>query len=475
MSRVYEIRRVLAALPGEASPWGPAPYLAVPQEALRTLDVTLRPFGITATEFWKRITVDWRADKNSFWAIVAWDREYPVAGHVAARRGSRHNLAMYSYAWMHARAPVLPQPLGALQVRRKAILERAATGSSLLEPVWEALKDAPEGRRWLCLPDPPPAAWVEAEAAGDTDRYRQAAAWEETPPFPDPKDFTDPEMVMAFGLGIEACEHAAWPEAVYHLNRVVHSMDKLPHAWLQLGTAYAGLGQFHAATVAFRRAVELAPYWEIAVGQLGCACLAGKRWDEAREAFETLRSRNPFSDPALRFLAEACEGSGRDAEALAALQAAARFDPDNPDVHMRLTVFLCRRGRDAEALQAAQRAVRLAPRLPMAVNNYGYSLAKVGRLEEAEACCQQALWLDPASSCAWDSLGYVYKNTGRLDAALGAFNMAIDHDPHNAEAWRHMAEAHRLLGAPEKAESALTRHRQYAVAYGAELPSAHGV
>ena len=113
------------------------------------------------------------------WAIIAFEEEYQLAGHLLSIRQTIGDVGGSCYSSREDYDPERdgPPPLSIILVRTKEILGELAQKSPLLAPAWEALKDKPQEGHWLCISDPPPADWVESMAETDTDLF-----WEHVAP-----------------------------------------------------------------------------------------------------------------------------------------------------------------------------------------------------------------------------------------------------------------------------------------------------
>ncbi len=159
-------------------------------------------------------------------------------------------------------------------------------------------------------------------------------------------------------------EYAA---AVERLEDILTIEPKHAVAHNILGDALCRLGRFHAAEMAFRRAIELQPGMGAALFNLGTVL----RWRGEFAASETALRRAIKQD---RRNIEALTGLGNTLSALDRVQ---------------------------EAKECFEKALRLQPRHAGALCGLGWLASMDGRFEEAERLLRTALDADPQCSEAW--------------------------------------------------------------------------
>ena len=155
--------------------------------------------------------------------------------------------------------------------------------------------------------------------------------------------------------------------AAERLEEILQIEPDHPVAHNILGDALCKLGRFHAAEMAFRRAVELKPAMAEALFNLGTVLY----WRGQIAAAETVLRRAVKQDP-------------RNAEALAGLG------------HT-----LSALDRAKEAKECFEKALRLKPRHAGALCGLGWLASMDGRFEESERWLRTALDADPKCSEAW--------------------------------------------------------------------------
>jgi hypothetical protein len=107
------------------------------------------------------------------WAIVLFEKEYRLAGHVSTLRQSREDFSISAFSRTDRLLDVKSRipPVAILYFNKKPALKAAAQQSELFGKAWEMLEDKPEERHWICIPHPPPEEWVKQFEASDDELY----------------------------------------------------------------------------------------------------------------------------------------------------------------------------------------------------------------------------------------------------------------------------------------------------------------
>lgn len=160
--------------PTSASQHGPAGLeqsvsLETLPDADAPLDALLAPF--------KRSSLDLLASINAAlevrgfwpWAIVLFEREFRLAGHVRTTRQAEGDVMFSGYSIRPGYSPRRhgAPPVSILLFRDKPTAAGHADASPLFRVCWDALVDLPAERHWLCVADSPPEDWVRETESGD--------------------------------------------------------------------------------------------------------------------------------------------------------------------------------------------------------------------------------------------------------------------------------------------------------------------
>jgi len=217
---------------------------------------------------------------------------------------------------------------------------------------------------------------------------------------------------MSFSTGLMHLREGRVDMALEEFKKAVKEDGKNPYFQKGLGLAYSAKasqtpvasrdrdGYWKSAITAFRRALELNPYYvdvrndlaaaligsgdreagkkefltafsdptnptpEVSARNLGQAYLVEKNYSDALTWFRTSLSRNKDYPDAYLGLADALAGAGQPQEALAQLDAGVKQIPDDPSLQLALGQALFRAGRFGEARARLEEVVRKDPSGP---------------------------------------------------------------------------------------------------------------
>lgn len=209
-----------------------------------------------------------------------------------------------------------------------------------------------------------------------------------------------PDAETRFSTGVMHLREGRVDLALEEFKRAAKEDPKNPYFQKGLGLAYAAKREWKDAIAAFRKALELNPYYvdvrndlatalvgsgdrqggkkeflgafsdptnptpEISARNLGQAYLEEKNYPEAVNWFRTSLNRNKkYPDPYLG-IAEALLASGRFDEAVAQLQAGVAEVPEDPGLLLALGQALFKAGRFGEARARLEEAVSKDPAGP---------------------------------------------------------------------------------------------------------------
>lgn len=209
-----------------------------------------------------------------------------------------------------------------------------------------------------------------------------------------------PEAEMRFSTGVMHLREGRVDLALEEFKKAVKEDDKNPYFQKGLGLAYSARREWKPAIAAFRKALELNPYYvdvrndlaaaligsgdreagkkeflaafsdamnptpEVSARNLGQAYFEEKNYPEALNWFRTSVSRNKDYTDAYLGLADALAASGRNDEAVAQLEAAFAELPDDAAIQLALGQALLRAGRYGEARTRLEAVVGKDPAGP---------------------------------------------------------------------------------------------------------------
>jgi Tfp pilus assembly protein PilF len=212
---------------------------------------------------------------------------------------------------------------------------------------------------------------------------------------------SSPEAEMRFSTGVMHLREGRVDLALEEFKKAVREDAKNPYFQKGLGLAYSAKKEWKPAIAAFRRALELNPYYvdvrndlaaaligsgdreagkkefltafsdptnptaEVSARNLGQAYLEEKNYPQAINWYRTSLNRNKSYTDAYLGLADALMASGQGAEAVVQLEAAAKEIPGDAQLQLALGQALYRAGRFGEARAQLEEVVRKDPSGPL--------------------------------------------------------------------------------------------------------------
>lgn len=181
-----------------------------------------------------------------------------------------------------------------------------------------------------------------------------------------------------------------------------------------------------------------------ALNDLGNACLAAGRTEDAIAAYRRALARRPDYVEAHYNLAAALRDWGQPEAAAASLRTALRLRPDFAAAHNSLGAALQELGEIDAAIASTRTALRLAPDYAEAHFNLHSLLLEPGRLAPSIECLQRAVALRPEEGGFRFFLGMLLEYAGDSAAAAGHFERIArgsDLDQARLDAWQYLRAA----------------------------------
>jgi serine/threonine protein kinase/Tfp pilus assembly protein PilF len=207
------------------------------------------------------------------------------------------------------------------------------------------------------------------------------------------------------------------------------------------------------ADTASRRALELGPDLAEAHASRGFAVTLSKRYDEARQEFETAIRLNPKLYEAHYLFARACVQEGAMEEAVRHYEDAARVRPEDYQALLLLTVPLRALGRESDIRDALQRGIERARRhLVLDPEDYralclgAAGLADLGQKAEALEWARRASERDADDPGLLYNLACVYALSAMPEEALRTLEAAVDNGFGHKEWLEHDSDLGSLRG-----------------------------
>lgn len=193
-----------------------------------------------------------------------------------------------------------------------------------------------------------------------------------------------------------------------------------------LGSVRQAQGRPDEAIAAYRRALQRAPGFSIAVDHLAGALYWSGRVDEANAIIPVTAPDAHLSPNALRSRAQILDTINRFEEALAYAQAAVRAAPKDGSAHAKLAEQYSALHRDADALAAAEDGKRIAANPDRIDWIHVRSLATLHRGSEALEVADKALALSPDDEQLIYARGTALASLDRHEEAIVDFARALE-------------------------------------------------
>lgn len=190
--------------------------------------------------------------------------------------------------------------------------------------------------------------------------------------------------------------------ALDEFQRAIKQDPKNPYFHKGLGLAYATLKQFDDAVGAFRKALELNPYYTDVRNDLGMALvLAGKRQEGKAEFLAAFNDpTNPTPEISSRNLGQAYFEEKNHAEAANWFRSSLNRNKAYPDAYLGLADALVALGRAEEAMATLETGAHEVPASPAIQLSLGEAYYRVGRFADARARLEDARKADPTGADA---------------------------------------------------------------------------
>lgn len=178
---------------------------------------------------------------------------------------------------------------------------------------------------------------------------------------------------------------------------------------------------------------------------------------EAETIYRQILGVQPNHVLALSNLGEACRALRKFDEAAACQKRALHLDPANAQTWLNLgNVHLDRREFE-DAIAAYRRTLELQPGLTLAYFNLGNAFRDQGRFDQAIVSYRQFLLSNPCDPGAYLNLGAALASHGDLDGAIAAYQRALELRPGNAVTHSNLGDALCHCGQVEKGIKSVRR------------------
>jgi tetratricopeptide (TPR) repeat protein len=209
-----------------------------------------------------------------------------------------------------------------------------------------------------------------------------------------------PEAEMRFSTGVMHLREGRIDLALEEFKKAVKEDGKNPYFQKGLGLAYSAKRDWKPAIAAFRRALELNPYYVDVRNDLAAALLSSGDREAGKKELLTAFSdpTNPTAEVSARNLGQAYYEEKNYAESLNWYRTSVGRNKDYADGYLGLSDTLAAMGQNEEAVVQLQAAVVEVPNDTSLQLALGQALLRAGRYGEARSRLEDVVRKDPAGA-----------------------------------------------------------------------------
>jgi len=209
---------------------------------------------------------------------------------------------------------------------------------------------------------------------------------------------SSPEAEMRFSTGVMHLREGRVDLALEEFKKAVKEDGKNPYFQKGLGLAYSAKREWKPAIAAFRRALELNPYYVDVRNDLAAALLGSGDREAGKKEFLAAFSdpTNPTSEVSARNLGQAFFEEKNYAQALTWYRTSITRNKDYADGYLGLADTLAATGKHEEAVTQLQAALVEIPTDTALQLALGQALLRAGRYGEARSSLEEVVRKDPA-------------------------------------------------------------------------------
>ena len=209
-----------------------------------------------------------------------------------------------------------------------------------------------------------------------------------------------PEAEARFSTGVMHLREGRLDLALEEFKRAVKEDPKNPYFQKGLGLAYTAKRQWKDAIAAFRKALELNPYYVDVRNDLGTALVGSGDREGGKKEFLAAFSdpTNPTPEISARNLGQAHLDERNYEEAINWFRTSVSRNKAYSDPYLGLAEALLATGRMDEAVAQLEIGVQEAPGDPMVLLFLGQAYYKAGRFAESRTRLDEVVRKDPAGA-----------------------------------------------------------------------------
>ncbi|HEX9186723.1 MAG TPA: tetratricopeptide repeat protein [Vicinamibacteria bacterium] len=207
-----------------------------------------------------------------------------------------------------------------------------------------------------------------------------------------------PEAETRFSTGVMHLREGRADLALAEFKRAVKEDPKNPYFQKGLGLAYSAKRQWKDAIAAFRKALELNPFYVDVRNDLAAALIGSGDREAGKKEFLAAFAEptNPTPEISARNLGQAYFEEKNFADAVSWFRTSLNRNKAYPDPYLGIAEALIAQGRLDEAVAQLEAGVKEVPEDASLVLALGQAYFKAGRFAEARTRLEEAVRKDPA-------------------------------------------------------------------------------
>ena len=250
---------------------------------------------------------------------------------------------------------------------------------------------------------------------------------------------------------VQASQSGYSKQAAQICKSLISAGTQNPIPFHLLGVIMHQAGRLDTAVKLLFQAIEIAPGYNEADGDLGAILFELERYEEAVIFYTKKLTDSPADIPAWMNLGNTNRSLGRPDEAIRCYKEALRLDPRLAGAYVNIGVINREQGDPERALEYQRCALSINPNLAQAHSNIGKAFMDTNHVQNAHDAFQQASKLEPTEINHLISLSNCCLRMGYFTDAITAINKATDLQPENPTLWFQLGVAHQAAGQTETA------------------------